>query len=399
MPLRALLIALLLLPGATPLVMYTLQAWVLARQIAAQSTGSINADFGLIAHAGYKIGGLWDEPWYWRDGPLDDLFGPALALSPVGWGWCVLAMTLALAFAMVASLWRCPGIIPHRQSLRGWASQSPDNRRTFTAALALIARRVVVVWLALAPIAAGALAIWFTLGEGGEALGSQWRVLILTLVVSGVALALSVYAGARWARREVLRMCSACANCGYPRPAASAAATETACTECGTRADGRPRRVLPRALRSGIIAACVIMPWLALGWMTFRPVHVGMVWLPYDSAHVIRLASGIDVLIEARLEKFTPSPVGTHSYEVVFVVDLRAPESPHTSVGTLRRTVKHHGNPGMPIDNSGLMDIPVTDPRAVVWNSEFRLYSAMASEKCVSINVPSVVRITRIKDE
>jgi hypothetical protein len=371
---RALLIALFLLPAATPLVMYALQAWVVARQIAASSTGSINADFGLIAHVGYKIGGLWDVAWYWRDGPLDDLFGPALALSPVGWGWCVLAVTLALAFAMVASLWRCPGIIPHRPALRAWASHSPDNERTFTAARALIARRVVVAWLALAPIAAGALAIWFTLGEGGEALGSQWRVLMLTLFGAGIAFALSVFAAARWARRDVLRMCSACANCGYPRPVASGAATQAACTECGTRTDGPPRRVLPRAIRTCLVAACVIAPWLALGWMIFRPVHLGRVWLPYDSPHVIRLASGIDVLIEARLEhvEIVPtSPNFTHFYEIVFLVDLRGPESPHTSLGTLTRTVKWQGSHTHmgPIDNSGLMYIPVTDPRAVISNS------------------------------
>lgn len=399
---RVVHIAFFLVPGAVPVVMYWLHMWYRAREVEAQRTGTIDADFGLLAHASSKIlRGGWDWNWYWYNGPSDftyrgplaDPLGMGIVLSPVDWGWFVLAAAMVLGAAMAALLFRVPGVIPHTYALRTWATESADNERRFAAAHAMIAWRVLVTLGVLAPITAGILAYWFAEASNGDALGNPIRVLLLTLTAATAMFAISALAGARWARRDVLRMCNACVACGYPRSVIGGQHSSGVCSECGSQRGDRPRRRLPPSLRACIVAACWVLPWIALAWMAFNPRQAGGAWVPYDQPREIHLESGQDILVEAHRLGPPDLPIpGSRSFDVRFTLELRS-EKDRQAQSAQRDGVLHFsGNHAVSwaTDDVYLID-HTADASPGRSGSRVRVSSHKANDHCVMLLTSTAV--------
>jgi hypothetical protein len=398
---RVLYVAFFLVPGAVPVVMYWLHMWYRAREVEGQRTGTIDADFGLLAHASSKIlRGDWHWDWYWYNGPADftyrgplaDPLGMGIVLSPIDWGWFVLAAAMALGAAMAALFIRVPGVVPHRSALRAWATESVDQEHRFNAACALIQSRVLAVLGLAAPITAGILGYWFAEASDGDALGKPIRVLLVTLMAASAMFAISALAGARWARRDVLRMCSACVSCGYPRPVIGAQHSSDVCSECGSQRGDRSRRWLPQSLRGCILAACWVLPWLALGWMAFKPRLAGGASIPYDSPRVIHLESGHDILVEAHRLGPTDLPTpGSRSFDVRLRLDLRSAKSPSIHLGRFERVLHFSGNSSVSHTRDYDMTIPVIATQSATHGSSIRVYADRANDHCVMLHTSTAV--------
>lgn len=360
--------------------------------------GTTEKNLGWIARAGFQVGGLWDETW--GNGPLSDPNGDGLVLSPIGWGWCVLASTVAAGAAMAMYAMRVPGVIPHRSALRGWAIESADHERRFAAAQALVAWRVLAVWGFAAPTCAAILSVWLVESDGGEQLGNPLRVLLVTLMAASAMFAISAFVGARWARRDVLRMCDACIDCGYPRQVAGER-DSAVCSECGSQRADRPHRRLHPAVRVCIVVTCWILPWIALGWMAFEPRPVGGAWIPFDSPRVIHLKSGQDVFVEAEWigPRDLPAP-GSRSFDVRFTLELRRTKDHEVLLAPRERVLHFSGDHtrSSATDSVYLIDQP-GDAELTKSGLRFRILPNDANDHCVMLLTSvAVVGISEIRE-